>query len=74
MLTKGLIRLPAKGTYLGLPVFKLYSETDDTIEGENIMRRRLITLEKSKVNHTSSKGCSKEDVTEMWRNPDYVVR
>ena len=73
MLTKGLIRPPAEGTYLGLSVFKLYSETDDIIQGENIMKKGLITLEKSKVNHTSRKGCSKEDVTEIQRNPDYVV-
>lgn len=72
MLTEGLRRLPAKDTYLGLSVFKLYSETDDIIEGENIMRRES-TLEKTKVNHISSKGCSKEDATETGRNPLYVV-
>ena len=52
MLTKGLIRPPAEGTYLGLSVFKLYPETNDVIQGENIMRRGIITLEKNKVNHT----------------------
>lgn len=56
MLTKGLIRPPAEGTYLGLSVFKLYLETNDVIQGENIMRRGIITLEKNKVNHTFKKG------------------
>lgn len=73
MLTEGLRRAPAKDTYLGLSVFKLYLETDDIVEGENIMRREVITLEKTEVNHISSKGCSKEDVTETGRNSNYVV-
>lgn len=46
----------------------------DKIQGENIMRRGPITLEKTKLNHTSSKGCSKENVTGREGNPeDYNI-
>lgn len=72
MLTKRLIKPPAESTYLGLSVFKLYSETDDIIQGEN-NEKRTRGLEKSKAHHTSRKGCSKDDNTETQRNPDNVV-
>lgn len=47
MLTKRLIKPPAESTYVGLSVFKLYSETDDIIQGEN-NEKRTRGLEKSK--------------------------
>lgn len=43
---------------------------DDTIQEEDIMKRGLITLEKTKLNHTSSEGCFKDNVTAIGRNPE----
>lgn len=42
---------------------------DDTILGENAMKRRPTTREKAKLDHTSHKGCSKEHVTGLGGHP-----
>lgn len=42
----------------------------DKIQGENIMKRGPISLDKTKLNHTSSEGCSKENVPGREGNPE----